>query len=200
MLTVIGFLFLLESGILFGFRKPVLFFPLHSITSISYSSVLQRTFNLNISVQLRADDSTFFIKGAPMYPKDPPTEADYEFSMVDQADHNGIDQYVRGHGLNDASLAEGRRAKKYNVNKHQVKPGTNGAVPAANGVVGEEEEESEIAKAERELQDAEDEEEEDYEDEGGDSDGSGTDSEEEVVAEGYEEAEDEELDEGADDE
>lgn len=200
-LTVLGFLFLLGSGILFGFRKPVLFFPLHSITSISYSSVLQRTFNLNISVQLRADDSTFFIKGAPMSPKDPPTEVDYEFSMVDQADHNGIDRYVKGHGLHDASLAEGRRAKKYNVNKEQLKSGTNGAVPAANGAVGEEEE-SEIAKAERELQDAEDEEEEDYEDEGGDSDGSGTDSEEEEDAEGYEEADDEEVDDGdgADDE
>ena len=104
--------------------------------------------------------------------------------MVDQADHSGIDRYVKGHGLNDASLAEGRRAKRYNVNKEQ----TNGVPNGVNGTVVAqvEEEESELARAERELQDAEDEEEEDYEDEGGDSDGSGTDSEEEEDTEANE--------------
>lgn len=188
-LTSLGFLFFLSTGILFGFRKPVYFFPLHSITSVSYSSVLARTFNLNISVQLRADDSTFTISGAPASPNDPPTNKDFEFSMVDQADHNGIDKYVKGHGLHDASLAEGRRAQRQN---RQLGKGIASGAP--NGDV---EEESELVKAERELQDAEDEEEEDFDPSDGESDGSGESSddegEEEAEASGKDRDEDEDL-------
>lgn len=185
-----GYLYFLSRGILFGFKKPLLFFPLHSITSISYSSILQRTFNLNVSAQLSSGDCTFCIPGAS---PDGKSEAEFEFSMLDQADFAGIDAYVKGHGLHDASLAEGRRAKKYNVNASAAN-GANGVKGAAAAVVGGaggedgggfggapevEEEESELARAERELQDREDEEEEDYEESGGESDGSGTDSEEE---------------------
>lgn len=90
--------------------------------------------------------------------------------MIDQADYAGIDAYVKRHGLQDASLAEARRAKKYNVNPEK------GGEVVADGEMGE----SELQKAERELQDQEDEEEEDY-DPGsdGESEGSGSSSEEE---------------------
>ncbi|KAH8697171.1 hypothetical protein BGW36DRAFT_427143 [Talaromyces proteolyticus] len=149
-----GYLFFLSSGILFGFKKPLLFFSFENIESISYTSVLQRTFNLNITT--RADST-----------QEP---QEIEFSMIDQADFAGIDEYIKRHGLQDASLAEARRAKKYNVNLLK------GEEEAAAGEV----EESELQKAERELEDQEDEEEEDY-DPGSDadSDGSGSSSEEE---------------------
>lgn len=96
-----GFLFFLPKGIVWGFKKPLVFFSYDAICSVSYTSVLQRTFNLNISA--RGSGSS-----------DEPQE--FEFSMVDQADFAGIDAYIKRHGLQDASMAEQRRAKKYNIN------------------------------------------------------------------------------------
>ncbi|EEA27827.1 hypothetical protein TMatcc_003880 [Talaromyces marneffei ATCC 18224] len=159
-----GYLFFLSTGILFGFKKPLVFFSFDNIESVSYTSVLQRTFNLNITT--RVDE------------KQEPQE--FEFSMIDQADYAGIDAYIKNHQLQDASLAEARRAKKYNINGG--KAGGADGEQNGNGAAGaaEEEEESELQKAQRELEDQEDEEEEDY-DPGseGDSDGSGSSSGEE---------------------
>lgn len=150
-----GYLFLLSNGILFGFKKPLLFFAFANIESVSYTSILQRTFNLNIMARPMTSDET----------------QEIEFSMIDQADFAGIDEYIKKHGLQDASLADTRRAKVYNVNG-----GKNGEAnpDEASG----EPQESELQKAERELDDEEDEDEEDY-DPGSDdeSDGSGSSSE-----------------------
>jgi hypothetical protein len=90
-----GFLYFLSTGILFGFRKPLLFYAFSNINSVSYTSVLQRTFNLNITT---ADDD------------------ETEFAMIDQVDFAGIDDYIKRHSLNDASMAEQRRAKILNIN------------------------------------------------------------------------------------
>lgn len=168
-----GYLFFLANGVVFGFKKPLAFFPFSAIESISYTSVLQRTFNLVISAT--EVDST--------------DAKDVEFSMLDQADFTGIDEYVKRHGLNDASMAADRRAKAFNVNKDK-KAEANGEADAGAADGGE----SELHKAEQQLQDEEDEEEEDYEASGGDSDGEGEYSEDEedeyddaVDAEGAEE-------------
>lgn len=96
-----GFLFFLPTGIVWGFKKPIIFFSFDAIDSVSYTSVLQRTFNLNISA--RGSGSS-----------DEPQE--FEFSMVDQADFAGINAYIKRHRLQDASMVEQRRAKKYNIN------------------------------------------------------------------------------------
>ncbi|EME44813.1 hypothetical protein DOTSEDRAFT_53786 [Dothistroma septosporum NZE10] len=166
-----GYLFFLPNGIIFGFKKPLSFFPFSSVEAISYTSVLQRTFNLVISATEGLDSEA----------------KDTEFSMLDQADFAGIDEYIKKHGLNDASMAAERKAKAYNVNK--PKDDGNGLV--ANGG----NDESELQKAEQQLQDEEDEEEEDYEESGGESDGSGDYSDEEeeygdaVDEEGAEEVE-----------
>jgi hypothetical protein len=122
--------------------------------------VLQRTFNLVIAAT----------EGASAEAKET------EFSMIDQADFGGIDEYVKRHGLNDASMAADRRAKAYNVNKK---------VEANDAGVADGEEESELAKAEQTLQDQEDELEEDYEASGGESDGEGEYSEEDGDGEEY---------------
>lgn len=155
-----GYLFFLPPGILWGFKKPLLFLPFSSITSISYTSVLQRTFNLNMQAAAGTESA----------------EQEIEFSMLDQLDFAGIDGYIKRHGLNDASLASARRAKKYGVNDAKIKKETNGAPTTAAEMEGieqdENDEETELQKAERALQDAEDEEEEDYVDEDGDGDGS----------------------------
>lgn len=166
-----GYLFFLPNGIVFGFKKPLSFFPFSSVESISYTSVLQRTFNLVITAT----------EGGS-------TEAkDVEFSMIDQADFAGIDEYVKRHGLNDASMAADRRAKAYNVNKEnkEANGDTNGS--AETGAV-DDDGLTELQRAEQQLQDQEDEEEEDYVESGGETDGSGEDSEDED-AEDYGEGE-----------
>ncbi|RMY85988.1 hypothetical protein D0861_06168 [Hortaea werneckii] len=178
-----GYLWFLSTGILFGFKKPIAFFPFTSIDSISYTSVLQRTFNLVIAARddpppHRTDDA------------EEPEAKEIEFSMLDQQDFAGIDEYVKRHGLNDASMAAQRRAKMYNVNKEKKADGEEGA--EGNGT-GEGEEESELQKAEQQLQDDEDEEEEDYVASGGESEGEGESSDEE--GEGGDDAGEEEMDE-----
>ena len=152
-----GFLFLLSSGIVWGFKKPLEYFAFDSIDSVSYTSVLQRTFNLNIAVRTSEDANV----------------QEFEFSMIDQADFAGIDAYVKRHQLQDASMAEQRRAKKLNING--VK-----ATEVAEGT--DDQEGGELEKARREAEEIEDEEEEDDEnfDPGseGESEGSGESSEE----------------------
>lgn len=153
-----GYLFFLENGIVFGFKKPLAFFPFSSIESVSYTSVLQRTFNMVIAAR-ESDDADV---------------KEMEFSMLDQEDFAGIDDYVKKHGLNDASMAADRRAKAYDVNKEK-KAELNGHA----GPGSEEDGQSELQKAEQQLQEEEDEEEEDYEASGGESDGEGEESDEE---------------------
>jgi Histone chaperone Rttp106-like len=123
--------------------------------------VLQRTFNLNIAVQLPDQEET----------------KEHEFSMLDQAEFAGIDAYIKRHGLQDASLAERRKAKKLNLN------GTKRG--ADEGGVMEGELQGELQKAQQDTEDAEDEEEEDY-DPGSEglSDGSGESSEEDEYEDG----------------
>ena len=168
-LSLQGYLFFLPQGILWGFKKPLILFSFPVVDSISYTSVLQRTFNLVIAARASADA--------------PPQE--HEFSMLDQADYAGIDAYVRRHGLQDASLAEARRAKKYNVNGVK-RDGEDGVGEGENG----EEEESELVKAHREAEMRADEEEDDENDENfdpgseGESEGRGTSDEEDEGGEG----------------
>lgn len=147
-----GYLFLLSNGMFWGFKKPLELFAFDTIESVSYTSVLQRTFNVNIA----------------FHPTDEADVQEFEFSMIDQADFAGIDAYVKRHGLHDASMAEQRRAKKLNVN---------GIKRAPEG--DDEAEEGELDEARREAEDLEDEEEEDENfDPGseGESEGSGSSS------------------------
>ena len=159
-----GFLFFLPTGILWGFKKPLIFFSFDSIDSVSYTSVLQRTFNLNINA--RGSSS-----------KSEPQE--YEFSMIDQAEFANIDAYVKRHQLQDASMAEQRRAKKLNVN------GVKGEKDGQDQADGP----GELEKAAQEAGDLEDDDEEEDDenfDPGseGESEGSGTSDEEEDDGDG----------------
>lgn len=154
-----GFLFFLSAGVVWGFKKPLIFFSFDSIDSVSYTSVLQRTFNLNISARGSATNSQ-------------PQE--YEFSMIDQGEFAGIDDYIKRHQLQDASMAEQRRAKRLNVN----------GVKSGDGGEDEDDGPGELQKAAQEVGDMEDDDEEE-EDENfdpgseGESEGSGTSDEEE---------------------
>ncbi|KAI4242254.1 MAG: hypothetical protein L6R40_004125 [Gallowayella cf. fulva] len=168
-LTHPGFLFFLPTGIIFAFKKPILYYPFHTIASISYTSVLQRTFNLNLNVYSSSPPNT-------TNNDDANETQEIEFSMLDQADFAGIDAYIKRRGLQDASMAEQRRAQKYNIN------GVKGQADAADQDDGGGEE-GELQKAAREAEALDDEDEEDDEnfDPGseGESEGSGSDEEEE---------------------
>ena len=91
-----GYLFFLSEGVFFGFKKPLQFFALDDINSISYTSVLQRTFNLIVAYTT---------------PDPTPEEKEVEFSMIDQAQFAGIDAYIKKHELQDASMAEARKGE-----------------------------------------------------------------------------------------
>jgi hypothetical protein len=151
------------------------YFEFASINSVSFTNVLRNTFNLVI---------------------DTPSQS-IEFAMIDQADYDGINDYVQIHGLQDASLAAERRAKKLNINpsaRAGAENGTNGAAAEAS------DEETELQKAQKQLEDEEDEDEEDY-DPGseGESEGSGSDSEDDDEDDddgGEDEEDDEEVEEG----
>jgi hypothetical protein len=156
-----GYLFFLPTGILWGYKKPLLFLPHERIAAVSYTSVLQRTFNLSIEIDMSTaggEDAT----------------EEVEFQMIDQEDFAGIDEFVKRHGLQDKSMAEQRKAKRLNVNVMKDDEGN----VVGNAEAGELERAA--AEAEQAAMDEEDEDEEDY-DPGseGESEGSGTSSSEE---------------------
>ncbi|KAI1494314.1 hypothetical protein F5X96DRAFT_618268 [Biscogniauxia mediterranea] len=163
-----GYLFFLENGILWGFKKPLMFIPLDRIAAVSYTSVLQRTFNMVVEV--------FTGEGG-----DEEATEEIEFSMLDQEDYGGINEsYVMRHKLQDRSMADQRKAKRELAENAKGKKGADGEEQDANGQGdnGMTELERAQLEAEQQLQDDEDEDEEDY-DPGseGESEGSGTSSE-----------------------
>lgn len=94
--------------------------------------------------------------------------------MVDQSNFDGIDAYIKRHRLQDASMADQRRAKRLGINDVKGENGTH---------LGEEEEIGHLEKAAREAEELEDEDSEEDEnfDPGseGESEGSGCSSNEE---------------------
>lgn len=185
-----GYLFFLETGILWAFKKPLLFIPLERIAAVSYTSVLQRTFNIVVEAFTGEGNAT----------------EEFEFAMLDQEDYQGIDEsYIKRNRLQDRSMAEQRRAKMELTENLKSKKGGAGDAAAAGGAAGADgmtELERAHAEAEQQLQDDEDEDEEDY-DPGseGDSEGEGETSDEDDedddtrMQNGDEDEEDEEEDE-----
>ncbi|KAJ2983040.1 hypothetical protein NUW58_g6320 [Xylaria curta] len=162
-----------------------MFLPLDKIAAISYTNVLQRTFNMVVEI--------FAGEGGD----DEATE-EIEFAMLDQEDYNGINEsYVTRHKLQDRSLADQRKAKRELIENSKGKKGPEEGEQDGDGVGDDGMTELQRAQveAEQQLQDEEDEDEEDY-DPGseGDSEGSGTSSDDD------DDDDDDEDDAGEDDE
>ncbi|KAG9256511.1 putative negative regulator of DNA transposition [Emericellopsis atlantica] len=166
-----GYLFFLENGIFWGFKKPLIFIPLNRIFAISYTSILQMTFNIVVEVLTGDGDET----------------QEFEFGMIDQQDYGGLADYIAKNRLQDRSMADQRKAKLQLAENRNGKKGANGEDPAAPadqaedaaGGDGMTELQRAQLEAEQLAQDEEDEDEEDY-DPGseGESEGSGSSSEE----------------------
>lgn len=183
-----GFLFFLENGILWGFKKPLIFIPLNRIASTSYTNILQVTFNIVIEVMLDGDATE-----------------EFEFGMIDQQDYGGIDTYVKENRLQDRSMAEQRKGKLQlaeNRGKKGAEDAADGADAGAQAGDGMTELERAQQEAEQELQDDEDEDEEDYNPgSDGESEGSGSSSDDDDDDDDDDDAEgDEEEGEGDDEE
>lgn len=184
-----GYLFFLGNGILWGFKKPLIFIPLDRIAAISYTSILQITFNIVVEV--------FSSEGE--------AAEEIEFGMLDQKDYGGIDDYIKLNRLHDRSMAEQRKGKLQlaeNRGPKTAEDGENGKAGDANSDGLTELERAQL-EVEQHLQDDEDEDEEDYdpgsegESEGsGDSSGDDNDDEDE----GEDEEEEEEDAEGEEEE
>ncbi|KJZ79714.1 hypothetical protein HIM_01183 [Hirsutella minnesotensis 3608] len=178
-----GYLFFLGNGILWGFKKPLIFIPLARIAAISYTNILQITFNIVVEVFCSEGDAT----------------EEVEFDMLDQQDYGSIDNYIKLNRLQDRSMAEQRKGKlqlaENRVGKKGAEDGQNGdgEESAVNGM-------SELARAQLEadqqLDDEEDEDEEDY-DPGseGESEGSGDSSDDDDDDDDDDDAEGEDDDE-----
>lgn len=87
-----GYLYFLSTGILYGFKKPVQFFPIDTIREVTFTNILQRTFNLVVSTEDNVEGE--------------------EFEMIDQALFPGVQGYTVKHKIQDASLSEERKAKR----------------------------------------------------------------------------------------
>ncbi|OLN86581.1 Histone chaperone [Colletotrichum chlorophyti] len=180
-----GYLFFLPNGIFYGFKKPLVFLPIDRIVAVSYTNVLQRTFNMVVEVFTEGDATE-----------------EIEFGMLDQEDYGGIDEsYVKRHGLQDRSMAEQRKAKMELTENLKAKKGAEGDAPTNGTAAGDGMTELEKAQleAEQALQDDEDEDEEDY-DPGseGESEGSGS-SDDDDDDDDDDDAEDEDDEEMGDD-
>lgn len=209
-----GYLFFLRNGILWGFKKPLMFIPLDRVVAVSYTNVLQRTFNIVVEVDLSGVGGGGDAEGAEEGRSD-----EVEFAMLDQEDYQGIDEtYVRRQGLQDRSMAERRKAKRQLAENARGGKRQNGGdtVDGDDDIVADGDEDGHGGDAadgmtaleranfdaEQLLQDDEDELEEDYEPGSDDDGGSGSSSEEEgdeeeEDAEEYDE--DEELEDARDD-
>ncbi|KAK1239884.1 hypothetical protein MKX08_007326 [Trichoderma sp. CBMAI-0020] len=179
-----GYLFFLENGIFWGFKKPLIFIPMNRIAAISYTSILQITFNMVVEVFTDEDGTT----------------EELEFGMLDQQNYGGIDDYVKTNRLQDRSMAEQRKGKlqlaENKAPKKKDGEGENGDAEGAEGAGdGMTELERAQMEAEQQLQDEEDEDEEDY-DPGseGESEGSGSDDDDDDSDDDEDDEEDDEED------
>ncbi|CAO3618206.1 unnamed protein product [Mucor fragilis] len=101
-----GFLFFLPTGILFGFKKPTLFFPISSLASTVITNITQRTFDLTLTLR---PESKILGSAGFRTTKDGDDDT-VQFSMIEQSEYGGIEAYTKKLNINDHSMAEERKA------------------------------------------------------------------------------------------
>lgn len=113
-----GFLFFLPTGILFGFKKPTLFFPISSLASNVITNITQRTFDLTLTIKPGSQ-----ILGTAGFRTSKEGENDtVQFSMIEQSEYGGIEAYTKRLGINDQSMAEERKAVVFKKDQDEEKP------------------------------------------------------------------------------
>lgn len=151
-----GTLYFLPDHILFGFKKPILFFESQDIESITYSSITRLTFNV-----------TLITKEAEKY----------EFSMIDQNEFTKIDEYVKRKQVIDKSMSDELKAKPTSKSQQQMGEHTSALEEAALQM--KDEPRASDIPMESDDEDAD----QNFEGESDLSDGSGSDSEDNLESE-----------------
>lgn len=113
-----GSLYFLPEGILYGFKKPTVFFPLSCISSTVFCSITQRTFDIALTIRKghRPLGSSLGIA------KSDEEETRIDFSMIEQSEYAAIDEYIKKAQINDRSLDEEFKAPEPKAVKEIEQP------------------------------------------------------------------------------
>ncbi|KAG0331037.1 hypothetical protein BG000_011278 [Podila horticola] len=103
-----GTIYLLPTGMLFAFRKPVLFLPTRSIEAVGVHSVLTRTFDFEV-VMDNAVATVEDLDGMPPMGKD--GRICVGFGMVDTKVFGKMEEWITKSGIRDRSMSEDLKAK-----------------------------------------------------------------------------------------
>ncbi|KAG0350719.1 hypothetical protein BG005_009755 [Podila minutissima] len=103
-----GTIYLLPTGMLFAFRKPVLYLPTRSIEAVGIHSVLSRTFDFEV-VMDRAVATVEDLDGMPPVGKDGRTCVG--FGMVETKVFGKMEEWITKSGIRDRSMSEDLKAK-----------------------------------------------------------------------------------------
>ncbi|KAG2217164.1 hypothetical protein INT45_003055 [Circinella minor] len=109
-------LYFLPKGILFGFKKPVYYFPLTILSSTYYSGITQHTFNLTLVLKKNQLPLGSLLNVSKDEQENGST---LEFSMIEQSEFGGIDQYIKKMNINDKSMSEENMAPEIKAKKQQ---------------------------------------------------------------------------------
>ncbi|KAF9182379.1 hypothetical protein BGZ51_001485 [Haplosporangium sp. Z 767] len=103
-----GTIYLLPTGILFAFRKPILFMRSGAIEAVGIHSVLSRTFDFEVVMDVNAT-SPEDLEGIPPENKD--GRRAIGFGMVDTKEFGRMEEWIKKAGIRDRSLSEDLKAK-----------------------------------------------------------------------------------------
>ncbi|KAG0262988.1 hypothetical protein BG011_009486 [Mortierella polycephala] len=103
-----GTIYLLPTGILFAFRKPILFMRSDAIEAVGVHSVLSRTFDFEVVMDVNAT-SPEDLEGIPPENKD--GRRAIGFGMVDTKEFGRMEEWIKKAGIRDRSLSEDLKAK-----------------------------------------------------------------------------------------
>ncbi|KAG0046756.1 hypothetical protein BGZ83_008067 [Gryganskiella cystojenkinii] len=160
-----GTMYLLPTGLLFAFRKPILFLPTTGIEAIGVHSVMTRTFDFEVVL----NSESCSIEDLEGVPPESSKEAGsgkrtVGFSMVDRKEFERVEDWIKKSGIRDRSLSEDLKAK----DKANTSAGSKKRNRQADGEEGSGDEESggvsssQSKKKSNDEDDDDDEEDEDF--------------------------------------
>ncbi|KAG9322416.1 hypothetical protein KVV02_003742 [Mortierella alpina] len=100
-------IYLLPTGILFAFRKPLLFLRSNAIEAVGVHSVMSRTFDFEVVMDPKAAPED--LEGVPLDSKD--GRRVVGFGMVDTKEFARMEDWIKKAGIRDRSLSEDLKAK-----------------------------------------------------------------------------------------
>ncbi|KAF8975909.1 hypothetical protein BGZ46_008742 [Entomortierella lignicola] len=106
-----GTIYLLPTGILFAFRKPILFLRSAAIDAVGIHSVVSRTFDFEVVMDSTGRVSTVEdLEGVPGETKGDARRV-VGFGMVDTKEFGRMEDWIKKAGIRDRSMSEDLKAK-----------------------------------------------------------------------------------------